>query len=657
MSVQLVFGVYCIIFAFLMIGAGVYSKKWVSDASDFILAGRELSFPINTMGVAAIGFAGTTVSLECGFAILYGVKGALAWGVIYSIFGLVLYGLLFANFVRRCGAQTLPEYFEMRYNSRVRNVVAYGTIIGMCGILANNIVSLSAIVSGYVGWPTYFVMGGAFLIVIIFATLSGLWASTITDFIQVTIGTIAIPLLLILLIKKYGGIDFIASNWLTGNFMDNGIAGGSLPGMSLKYPSVLNFVLCFSSALVWGNNYYWGKLAASRNEKIAKNSFVCAGLILMFIFMIPLVMIGAYTGAAVPEVFTLAGGSIMPTAAYGVAAKMFLPLVSAFIVIGCVAASISTSSTSAMGATSTATRDIYLRTINPKADAAKSLKASKIIMFLVLIFTWVLCYFPGGPAYLFAFSNCWLVPPAILLCLGFLWPKFNSTGAFWGVICGMLTMVIFTILELTKIFVVGRFIYLAILGFVVTAVAGVIFTLLFPSSSKYYGRVDWELEPNDTNREKVELNDFDMQVLSLIRFGHQYMSDITDGLKVDSKVSTESIEKLDRGGYIKRAGKTGSRFYTFELADKAYTVLPELSPEEKEMEKDYLNGRYLNFLKAVLDSPKAVMDIIKEEKYVSLQVSSIVSHLVRRGYLAEKGLYKRQLVITEAGKEIIQKYL
>lgn len=79
-----------------------------------------------------------------------------------------------------------------------------------------------------------------------------------------------------------------------------------------------------------GNNYYWGKLAASRNENIAK-ILLCAGLILMFIFMIPLVMIGAYTGAAVPEVFTLAGGSIMPTAAYGVAAKMFLPLVSALL--------------------------------------------------------------------------------------------------------------------------------------------------------------------------------------------------------------------------------------------------------------------------------------------------------------------------------------
>lgn len=175
------------------------------------------------MGVAAIGFAGTTVSLRYRFCYpLYGVKGAWPGSyIIYSIFGLVLYGLL-CQFVRRCGAQTLPEYFEMRYNSRVRNVVAYGTIIGNVWILANNIVSLSAIVSGYVGWPTtYFVMGGAFLIVIIFATLSGLWASTITDFIQVTIELLLYSSASHIVDKEIWGIDFIASNWLTGNFMDN----------------------------------------------------------------------------------------------------------------------------------------------------------------------------------------------------------------------------------------------------------------------------------------------------------------------------------------------------------------------------------------------------------------------------------------------------
>ena len=220
----------------------------------------------------------------------------------------------------------------------------------------------------------------------------------------------------------------------------------------------------------------------------------------------------------------------------------------------------------------------------------------------------------------------------------------------------MSTMVIFTILELTKIFVIGQYVYLAVLGFVVTAVAGVVFTILSPTESKYYGRPDWELEPSKNNREKVELNDFDIQVLSLIRYGHQYMSDITDGLKVDSKVSNIAIEKLDRGGYIKRAGKTGSSFYTFEITDKASSVLPKLNDLEEKMSKDFITSNYLEFLKTIGDTSSKLTDFIKEKKYNSLQVSSIVSHLSRRGYLEEKGLYKRKLILTSSGKNIIEKY-
>lgn len=51
-----------------------------------------------------------------------------------------------------------------------------------------------------------------------------------------------------------------------------------------------------------------------------------------------------------------------------------------------------------------ANRDIYQRIINPNADAKKSLKMSKVIMLLIGIVTFVLCQFPGGPTYLFAFG-------------------------------------------------------------------------------------------------------------------------------------------------------------------------------------------------------------------------------------------------------------
>lgn len=191
--VNTIFGIYSVIFVALLIGAGFIAKKWVSDSDDFILAGREISTPINTLGVVAIGFAGTSITLAPGFSVLYGVKGGIVWGVIYSIAGLMVYANIFSNFIRRSGAQTLPEYFETRYNGKVRGLIAVTSVIGMCGILANNIVSLSSIVSGYTGWSTTIITGAAFLVILIFATMSGMWATTITDFIQVSIGTIAVP--------------------------------------------------------------------------------------------------------------------------------------------------------------------------------------------------------------------------------------------------------------------------------------------------------------------------------------------------------------------------------------------------------------------------------------------------------------------------------
>lgn len=113
---NVIFVVIFVIFCAFLLGAGLISKRWVKESSDFVLAGREISTPINVVGVIAIGFAGTTVTLAPGFTIQYGLLGGLGWGVIYSVCGLLIFGLLYSNFVRRSGAQTLPEFLEMRYD-------------------------------------------------------------------------------------------------------------------------------------------------------------------------------------------------------------------------------------------------------------------------------------------------------------------------------------------------------------------------------------------------------------------------------------------------------------------------------------------------------------------------------------------------------------
>ncbi len=650
-----VFVVMFIVFIAILVGCGFYAKRWVSDASDYVLAGREVSTFINMMGVIAIGFAGTTVALAPGFSIMYGLKNSMAWGIIYGVCGLLLYGVLWGKFVRLNGAQTLPEFLEMRYSAKIRPVVAVTSVIGMCGILANNIVSCVSSIVGYTGWDTTVVTIVIFLVIITFTFISGLWAATITDFFQVCLGVIAVPLMLSLLVKRFGGFEAIAANWFNNDFMNNGIAGGTVPKLALTYPSWLNFVICFAAALVWGNNYYWMKIASCRSEKVAKKSFVLAAIILTVVFTIPFGIIGLYAGGFYPEMFVQGGGKLAATGAYGFLSSTFVPLLGSFFVVGACAASISTASTSALGASAVASRDIYQRLINPKADAKKVLKVSKFIMLGLCVLTWILCQFPGGATYLFAFANCWLVPPAILLMLGAIWPRFNNAGAFVGALAGMISMCLFTLLnDVLHIFNIGSYIYMATAGFLITLLAAIIGS--FFGKPKYYGRKGWERVPTATNRIDVKLDDFDKQVLGLIRLGHCYQADITDYMGVDSAKAAGSVEKLDQGGLIVRAGMTGTKFYTFSITEKGEAALGVLSGTEAEMAKDYVNPMYVELLSIVKNNPDKQAEFVKKYGIKSMQMAAISSHLTRRGYIIEGGLFKRKLRITDKGAAIVAKY-
>ena len=650
MNPNTIFIIVFVIFCSILIGAGLFSKRWVKESSDFVLAGREISTLINVVGVCAIGFAGTTVTLAPAFTLQYGLLGGLGWGGIYSICGLLLFGLLYSNFIRRSGAQTLPEYLEMRYDGKTRSVVAVTSVIGMCGIMANNVVSSVDNIAAFTGWSRPLITAVIFSVIIIFTFISGLWATTITDLFQIIIGVIVVPTVLFLLAGRFGWISAITANWGAGNFYTQGFVG-QIPGLKLTYPSLLNFVICFAAALVWGNNYYWMKVANCRSEKVARKSFVLAALILLVVFMIPLALIGGYMGAFYPGEITLNGGTVVPTATYGFIARTFIPLFGAMVVISACAASISTASTSALGASAVANRDIYQRIINPNAGPEKSLKMSKYIMLIVGVVTFALCQFPGGPTYLFAFANCWLVPPAILLGLGAVWPRFNAKGAFVGAVCGMVTMAVFTILDLTKIFSIGGHIYLATLGLVVTLAAAVIASL--SGTSRYYGQKGWERVPNDNNRQSVILNDMDHKILELLRLGHCYMSDITDALGVDSKVSGESIDKLDQGGFLMRMGLIGSGFFTFQLTDKGLKKLPPLKGAEAEMAKVQLSPLYLQLLQILADNPDNQAEFAVNNKIKSMHMSAISSHLTRQGYILENGLFKRKLVITDKGRNVV----
>lgn len=631
----------------VLLAAGWWTKRWTRDSSDYLLGGREVGLLVNVFGVTAIGFAGTAISLVCGWTVWFGLTGAMVFNVGYIGVGIILYGVLFTKFIRRNGAQTLPEWLEMRFSRSVRLLVTITTTIGLLGILANNIASMAVQISGFTGWAPLFAISLTFAIFIIFTYLGGFWAVTVTDFIQMVIGFIALPVLAITLIAKYGG------NIAWAGAMTQGVTGVPTPSVfGLVYPSVLTTFLAFGAFLVWGNNYYWLRVASCRSERVARKSYVYAGLLLFFVINGLLMVVGLYAGTNLPGAFASLGAA---TGAYGAILREVPLFIASLALLGSLVASVSTATTAHIGATAVVVRDIYNRVLNPTASQEQLVKASKIVMLALGILVYFLSYFPGGPAYLFAFATAFLGPCASLVFFGTFWRRTTKTAAFWSMLVSIIVLsgvAVYDLLQKTPLtqFNMKVGIYPGALGFFIAF--GLAFILSFFTKPNYYGEKTWSLEgePIEQGAPTKE----EVLVLDLIRKGYNTMGEITDYLQTDSYHSNSLVESLDKKRLLKREKLWGPGFYLFELTAAGEKVLPVLNEKEVALVAQNLTLEEVGLLNAINEGVEQMYAYVEANGFNSLKASILVSQLVKYDYLKEGGLFKRSLTITEKGLAIIK---
>lgn len=644
-------------FFVILVVAGVHARRWVHDASDYLLAGREVGTVLNVFGVAAIGFAGSSVALVPGMAVLYGFRPALLNQLTFSIAGLMLYGVFFSPVIRRCGAQTLPEWLEVRFDRRVRLIVTIGTVIGLTGIMANNVVSIAAVVTGFLGIPSIVAISIIFAVFLVFSFLGGFWAITFTDFIQLLLGLVAVPLILYLLVRTFGDVRWVTIRapgaWATGSL-------GSLPILSPRFPSVLTTILLFGSFLVWGNNYYWLRSASCRTEEAARNSFVWAGLLLAVFVYTPLLLIGTYVRAAFPETMGEADFYVASTV-YGVFLRSVPLFFASFLLLVPLAAGISTATTAHMGATAVVVRDIYQRRLRPDARPEELLLPSRMILLALGLLVWLLCFYPGGPLILFAFANAWLGPPALLLVLGILWRRFTAAAAFWATVLGVTVMGALTVFQLTGLFFIDRYMHVGLAGFSVSLIASLVITPL--TRPKYYGEPNWTESCSRVTEGSVDLDHAyhrisrrEWEVVHCVASGYRTLAEITDILGVDAADAHDRVEHLDRVGVIRRETARGRGFYTFQLAPGA--GLParlsgdctgDCSPTESTA---CIRAEERRVLNAVAEM--RLRDLAEGEHIPSLRLSTILAGLVRDGYCRESGFWRRCLAVTAAGEALLE---
>lgn len=376
------------------------------------------------------------------------ILGGASWGATYGLggiwyglacgLGLLVLGLTLARPMRALALYTVPDVLEMRYKSKtLRLLAAMLSLLALVGILGAQVWAASAVFEA-IGLPGTAGAVLATLVFIAYTAFSGMWAVALTDFLQVTIGSVGIFVAVVLGLMKVGGINGLRS------------ALEDIQGLPQPASSYFSFTSLGTSLLALtlvatvmytliGQDFYQ-RLFAAKDERTARKGAIYAGALLMALSFLPaLAGMLAIALSGNPESII----SSPKTAVPALVITVFGSDVGAIFVAAVLAAVMSTADSLLSAATSHVVKDIYASFINTEADEKKLLRLSVITTVAIgLLSLWAALAIQGIVELLIYSYDVYTSGVFVPLVLGIYWRRATKEGALAGMAAGSLTAVL-----------------------------------------------------------------------------------------------------------------------------------------------------------------------------------------------------------------------
>lgn len=206
-----------IVYLLLTLVIGFGASRLVKSSKDFIIAGRSLPLSMTSMALFATWFGAETM---LGASTRVQQEGLM--GAIEDPFGaslcLVLIGAFFARPLYRSGLYTFGDFFRVRYGRAAEMIGSLFIVVSYFGWVAAQIVALGILFHSLTGLSVQVSMGVGFSLVVFYTFLGGMWAVSITDFLQTLIILASLVVLCWVMMGKAGGIDAVLADRPEGFF-------------------------------------------------------------------------------------------------------------------------------------------------------------------------------------------------------------------------------------------------------------------------------------------------------------------------------------------------------------------------------------------------------------------------------------------------------
>lgn len=410
-------------------GVGIYCNKFNNNIDDYLLAGRRLGIGLTTFTLVATYFGGGYVIGVGGEAFNNGLSAY--WSPIAGAVGILAVCLILKRMegMKVC---TVTEIMENRYNSpMLRLLTTILSLLALVGILAGQVTSAGSVLAslGVGSTTTCAIIVAVFFIG--FTAFGGLWAVTVTDFIQIIIAGLGLIAATIFVVVKGGGWDVISAQIQATDVPDNYFS--LLQGTEPSY--VLWLILPMFIYTLIGQDVYQ-RLFAAKDTKTAYKSAILAFIILLVICFFP-VILGMAGRALFPDLEV--SSLVVPT----IIRAMLPPVFSGFTLAAIIAAVVSTADSILTAATSHVVNDLYVRYLckdNMEDPAAqkKLLNISRVMTLVIGVISVVVAL--AIPSVLMVLNSSYTLFTAGVfspVVAGLLWKKANKAGAFAGLFSGL----------------------------------------------------------------------------------------------------------------------------------------------------------------------------------------------------------------------------
>lgn len=410
-------------------GVGIYCNKFNNTIDDYLLAGRRLGLGLATGTLVATYFGGGYVIGVGSEA--YQMGASSYWSPIAGAVGILAVCLVLKK-MEGMRVYTVTEIMENRYQSPLlRLLTTILSLLALLGILAGQINSAGSILAslGIGNTTVCAIVVSVFFVG--FTAFGGLWAVTVTDFIQIIVAALGLISAVCFIIYKEGGWSSVIAQIEATNVPSNYFH--LLQGTQPSY--VLWLILPMFIYTLIGQDVYQ-RLFAAKDTRTAYRSAVLSCICLLIICAFP-VILGMAARGLFPQ---LSNPSLaIPT----IIRAMLPPVFSGFTLAAIIAAVVSTADSILTAATSHVVNDIYVRylckdDLKDQQTQQKLLRLSKIMTVAAgIVSTVIALAIPSVLAVLNSSYTLFTAGVFAPVVCGLLWKKATRQGAFAGLLGGL----------------------------------------------------------------------------------------------------------------------------------------------------------------------------------------------------------------------------